>query len=84
VTILQRWKQTALHNKALVGAGLIAAFGTVFYAGAAIVQVCIMNRSASESSEQIANIYSKAQGIIESMRATQSQMCQQSSENVVF
>lgn len=49
--IWQRWKQTALHNKALVFSGILVAFGTVFYAGAAVVQICILKKSAEESTQ---------------------------------
>jgi len=52
MNIFQRWKQTAIHNKALVVTSILVAFGTLFYAGAAVVQVCIMKESARESSNQ--------------------------------
>jgi len=51
--LLQKWKQTALHNKALVLTSVIVAFGTLFYAGAAIFQVWLMNRSAQQSTAQV-------------------------------
>jgi hypothetical protein len=51
--LFQRWKQTALHNKALVMTSILVAFGTLFYAAAAVVQICIMNKSAKESAAQI-------------------------------
>jgi hypothetical protein len=60
MTILQRWKQTALHNKALVLTGLIVALGTVFGTGAVIVQVCLMQRNNRQTSEQIAQIIQAA------------------------
>ena len=46
--ILQRWKQTALHNKALVVTSILVAIGTLFYTGAAIFQYCLMKQSAIE------------------------------------
>jgi hypothetical protein len=53
MNIFQRWKQTTIANKALVVTGALMAFGTLFYASAAIIQVCIMKRSAEATSEQI-------------------------------
>jgi len=50
--IYQRWKQTTIANKGLVFSGTLMAFGTLFYAGAAIVQVCIMKQSAHDVSLQ--------------------------------
>jgi hypothetical protein len=52
MTIWQRWKQTALHNKALVFSSIIMAFGTLFYSGAAIVQVYMFNRSSKQAQQQ--------------------------------
>ena len=52
MTILQRWKQSALDNKALVWSSILMAFGTLFYAGAAAFQVWLMKRSVKESAEQ--------------------------------
>ena len=48
----QRWKRTALHNKALVVTSVLVAFGTLFYAGAAVLQVWIMRESARQTGEQ--------------------------------
>jgi hypothetical protein len=39
MTLFQRWKHTAIHNKVL-------ALGTLFYAGAVVVQICVMQRNA--------------------------------------
>jgi len=50
--IYQRWKQTAIHNKALVLTGTIVAFGTLFYVGVAIFQYCLMEKSANLASKQ--------------------------------
>ena len=52
MTIWQRWKQTALHNKALVFSGIIVAFGTLFYSGAAVVQVWMFNKSSRQVERQ--------------------------------
>jgi hypothetical protein len=60
MTIFQRWKQTALHNKALVISGVIVAFGTLFYAGAVIVQIRIAKRSAKATSDQIEKLITAA------------------------
>jgi hypothetical protein len=53
MTVKQRWGKTSLHNKALVVIGCFAALGTIFYAGAAAWQVCIMRDAARDSSAQI-------------------------------
>ncbi len=60
MTIFQRWKQTALHNKALVVSGIIVALGTLFYAGGVVVQICIMKRGARETSEQMEKLITAA------------------------
>jgi hypothetical protein len=59
--VWQRWKQTALHNKALVVTSILVALGTIFYSGAAVVQVMIMRRSAADSAEQAKNILAQAE-----------------------
>jgi len=64
--LLQRWKQTAIHNKALVLTSAIVAFGTLFYAAAAIFQICLMNSAAKHSSDQVEKI------IVEMRRQTKS------------
>lgn len=46
--VFQRWKQTALHNKALVLTGVIVAVGTLVYTGAAVFQYCLMQQTAKE------------------------------------
>jgi len=67
MTILQRWKNTALHNKALVWASALVAFGTLFYAGAAVFQICMMNRLAKETSIQTDRLICKADKISNSI-----------------
>ena len=52
MNLLQRWKNTTIANKALVVTSGLMAFGTLFYAGAAILQVCIMKQTARETSTQ--------------------------------
>jgi hypothetical protein len=59
--IWQRWKQTSLHNKALVVTSVLVAFGTLFYSGAAVVQVLIMRRSAADSAQQADKILAQAE-----------------------
>jgi hypothetical protein len=49
MTLRQRWKQTSLPNKLLIITGALVAFGTVFYAGAAAVQIHILNESLRQS-----------------------------------
>lgn len=51
--LLQRWKQTALHNKALVMTSVLVAFGTLFYAGAAAFQVWLMKQTSKDSAAQV-------------------------------
>jgi hypothetical protein len=53
MTILQRWKNTALHNKALVGTSVLMAFGTLFYAAAAVFQIWLMQQNAKDSAAQV-------------------------------
>jgi hypothetical protein len=60
VTIWQRWKQTALHNKALVLSSVIMAFGTLFYSVAAIVQLCMFNSSSEQAAQQTAKLIDAA------------------------
>ncbi len=60
MTIWQRWKQTALHNKTLVFSSVIMAFGTLFYSGAAILQVWMFNRSSSQVERQTERLISAA------------------------
>jgi hypothetical protein len=60
MTIWQRWKQTSLHNKALVFSGIIVAFGTLFYSGAAIVQVWMFNRSSRQVERQTERLIAAA------------------------
>lgn len=60
MTLLQRWKQTALHNKALVLTGVIVALGTVFGTGAAIFQVCLANQTNKQTSAQIGRLIDAA------------------------
>jgi hypothetical protein len=61
MNIFQRWKQTTIANKSLVISGFLMAFGTLFYAGAASVQVWIMRRSAHDASLQTDKIIRAAQ-----------------------
>ncbi|MGA2525747.1 MAG: hypothetical protein ABSF79_03920 [Smithellaceae bacterium] len=50
--LFERWKKTAIHNKALVLTGFLVAFGTLFYAGAAVFQYCLMKDTAKAAAEQ--------------------------------
>lgn len=59
--LVQRWKMTALHNKALVWASFLMAFGTLFYAGAAAFQVHIMRQSAKDVGEQTQTLITQAE-----------------------
>jgi hypothetical protein len=47
--LFQRWKQTAIHNKALVWSGVLVALGTLFYAAAACFQIYLMKSAAADA-----------------------------------
>jgi len=53
MTLRERWKHTSLPNKLLVATGALVAFGTLFYAGAATVQVFLMRQAARDSAAQV-------------------------------
>lgn len=61
MNLFQRWKQTTVANKALVISSFLMAFGTLFYAGAASVQVWIMKRNAHDASVQAEKLIIAAQ-----------------------
>jgi hypothetical protein len=67
---LQRWKQTALHNKALVLTGVLVAAGTLFYAGAAIFQICLMKHTAKQAAVQTERLIAEANRIANSFETT--------------
>jgi hypothetical protein len=52
MNLIQRWKQTALHNKGLVFAGFLVAAGTTLYAFAAVQQVYILKESGRQATSQ--------------------------------
>lgn len=70
MTLIQRWKQTALHNKALVLTSVLVAFGTMFYAGAAVVQICILKSSSDATSAQNSRLIQQADRIATAMEAS--------------
>jgi hypothetical protein len=51
-----RWKHTAFHNQAMVITSVMVAFGTLFYTGAAIFQLLMVNLSDTHTNEQIGRI----------------------------
>lgn len=53
MTIFQRWKQTALHNKALVISGAIVALGTAVSTLAVISQIYIAVQNNKSTSQQL-------------------------------
>ena len=57
---MQRWKQTALHNKALVLSGAIVALGTVLSTAAIICQVEIAKENNKSTSQQISQLIQAA------------------------
>jgi hypothetical protein len=60
MNILQRWKQTALHHKALILSGVIAAVGTVVSTGTAIFQIHMANQNNRDTSQQIQKLIDAA------------------------
>jgi len=76
MTLRQRWKQTSLPNKLLVITGGLVAFGTLFYAAAAVVQICILrdsvrqSQAALDASIEISHNDQRAWIAIESMTVT--------------
>jgi hypothetical protein len=68
--LLQRWKQTALHNKALVLTGVLVAAGTLFYAGAATFQIYLMKSTAEQATLQTERFIVEANRISNSMEKT--------------
>jgi hypothetical protein len=65
--IFQRWKQTSVANKLLVYTGVLVAFGTLFYAGAAVFQICLMKENARETAKQNDKLIMEAKRIAETM-----------------
>lgn len=61
MNLFQRWKQTTIANKGLVFSSFLMALGTLFYAGAATVQVFIMKHSARDASLQTDKLIKAAQ-----------------------
>jgi hypothetical protein len=49
----QRWRQTAVHNKALVWTSFLVAFGTIFYSVVAVRQYYFMKQNALDSAAQV-------------------------------
>src|ERR1700691_3588014 len=60
MTVVQRWKQTALHNKALVLSGLIVALGTAVSTGTAVFQVCMARKYNRDTTQQIQKLIEAA------------------------
>jgi hypothetical protein len=76
MNVRRRWKQTSLPNKLLVTTGALVAFGTIFYAIAAVVQICILeetvrqNKAALDASIEISQNDQRPWVAIESMTLT--------------
>lgn len=64
MTLRQRWTQTSLPNKLLIVTGGLVAFGTLFYAGAAAFQICLMQQNARDSAAQVERLVSATNGAI--------------------
>jgi hypothetical protein len=73
VNLSQRWKQTSVANKLLVYTGALVAFGTFFYAGAAVFQVCLMHISAVETAKQNDKLIAEAKRIAATMEESNRQ-----------
>jgi hypothetical protein len=69
--LLQRWKQTAVHNKALVLTSVLVAFGTLFYAGAASFQVWLMAQGSKHTDEQLGWVIGNVNWLARSMDLSQ-------------
>jgi hypothetical protein len=69
--LLQRWKQTAVHNKALVITSVLVAGGTLFYAYVAVFQYCLMVQSSKHTDEQIGRIIDNVNWLGRSMDLSQ-------------
>jgi hypothetical protein len=67
--VTQRWKQTSLANKMLVVTSSFMAFGTVFYAGAAIFQIHILRQSAQQTSQQTEKLITASERLANSANA---------------
>ncbi len=72
--LLQRWKNTALHNKALVLTSVLVAFGTIFYASAAGYQVWLLVESGRHSDEQLGRVIDNANWLARSADAAEKQL----------
>lgn len=77
--LVQRWKQTAIHNKALVITSVLMAFGTLFYTAVAIFQFCLIKESGKHTDEQIGRIIDNANWLARSSDYSEKQL-----ENSVF
>ena len=69
----QRWCQVSLPNKALVGAGVLTAFGTLFYAGAAAYQVHLMRVTSADSAAQVERLTKATNDAIEASTKSSSE-----------
>jgi hypothetical protein len=67
----QRWKMTAIHNKALVLTSVLVAFGTLFYAAAAGFQVWLMVEGGKHTDEQIGRVIRNVNWMARSMDLSQ-------------
>jgi hypothetical protein len=65
--LLQRWKQTAVHNRALALTSVLVAFGTLFYAGAAVFQVWLVAQSSKHTDEQLGWVIGNVNWLARSM-----------------
>jgi len=66
--VLQRWNQTSLPNKLLVITGTLTAFGTLFYACAAILQFYVLKQSSEQTARQMDRFVVEADRISNSMQ----------------
>lgn len=70
MNLWQRWKKTAVHNKAMVLTSILVAFGTLFYAAAAVFQIVLVNESSKHTDEQIGRIIGNVNWMARAMDET--------------
>ena len=56
MTLRERWRKTSVANQGLVITGGLVAFGTIFYALAAVVQIHLLKKSSAGTDIQIQKI----------------------------
>jgi TolA-binding protein len=76
----QRWQQTSLPNKLMIGASLLMAFGTLFYAAVAVFQYRMMREQSETTKAQLEAMRQQSntiQGQLDTMKDQASTMREQ-------